>query len=191
MKTESEYHERELLRIQKERELDEVRRQHEKEVYLLKKKLFEASSSNEAAEASGKLLNNSSQNPSSVPDNAQIRILIPRFHLPSGDHVEFEVEITTKDATWTVFRRFRRFRDLHVTQSTLYGPTVQGLNFPSRRIFGNTSETVSHQRQLQLQTYLNGLVQRCSLVPASPLFQKPYQAALLEFSTFFEPEVNS
>ena len=183
-----------MLRLQKEREIDEVRRQHEKEVYLLKKKLFEASNNGSGGSpdsSSGQILNNGSPNPSSVPDNAHVRILIPRFHLPSGDHVEFEVVITTKDATWTVFRRFRRFRDLHVKQSSLYGPTVTGLNFPSRRLFGNTSETVSHQRQLQLQTYLNGLVQRCSLIQASPLFQKPYQAALLEFSTFFEPDANS
>ena len=43
LKQESEYHEKELLKLQKEQELNEVRRQHEKEIYALKKKLHEAS----------------------------------------------------------------------------------------------------------------------------------------------------
>ena len=43
LRAESDFHERELLRIQKERELNEIRRQHEKEIYLLKKKMHEAS----------------------------------------------------------------------------------------------------------------------------------------------------
>lgn len=184
LKTESEYHERERLRIQNERELDRVRRQHEKEVYLLKKKLFEASST---AQDSGPSLIDGFHN---IHHN-QIQIAIPHFHLPSSDHVVFEVIITSKDATWTIFRRFRQFRDLHITQSSLYGATVTGLSFPSRRLFGNTSKTVSHQRQLQLQTYLNSLVQRCSLIPASPLYQSSCQAALVDFSDFFKPDAIS
>ena len=43
LRAESDFHERELLRIQKERELNQIRRQHEKEIYLLKKKMHEAS----------------------------------------------------------------------------------------------------------------------------------------------------
>ena len=43
LRAESDFHERELLRIQKERELSEIRRQHEKEIYLLKKKMHETS----------------------------------------------------------------------------------------------------------------------------------------------------
>ena len=43
LRAESDFHERELLRIQKERELNEIRRQHEKEIYLLRKKMHEAS----------------------------------------------------------------------------------------------------------------------------------------------------
>ena len=43
LRAESDFHERELLRIQKERELNEIRRQHEKEIYLLKKKMHETS----------------------------------------------------------------------------------------------------------------------------------------------------
>ena len=43
LRAESDFHERELLRIQKERELNDIRRQHEKEIYLLKKKMHESS----------------------------------------------------------------------------------------------------------------------------------------------------
>ena len=43
----------------------------------------------------------------------QIRLTIPQFRV-IGDHVEFEVAIFAKDASWTISRRFRQFRDLHV-----------------------------------------------------------------------------
>ena len=36
-----EYQERELLRMEKERELAEIKRQHEREIYLLRRKLHE------------------------------------------------------------------------------------------------------------------------------------------------------
>ena len=39
---------------------------------------------------------------------------------------------------------------------------VQSLFFPHRRLFGNMSDTVSEERQAQLQTYLNGLVRNCA-----------------------------
>ena len=46
-------------------------------------------------------------------DMSQIRLTIPRFRV-IRDHVEFEVAIFAKDASWTISRRFRQFRDLHV-----------------------------------------------------------------------------
>jgi len=164
----------ELLRIQKERELNEIRRQHEKEIYLLKKKMHEASPQQTAGVERS--------------EDLQIRLTIPRFRV-IRDHVEFEVAIFAKDASWTISRRFRQFRDLHVAMVQRYGASaIQSLFFPHRRLFGNMSSTVSEERQSQLQTYLNGLVRNCAGIQSSPVYRKPYRAALVELSAFFEPE---
>ena len=40
-------------------------------------------------------------------------------------------------------RRFRQFRDLHMSLVTTYGPLITSLPFPSRRLFGNKSDQVS------------------------------------------------
>lgn len=177
LRTESDFHERELLRIQKERELNTIRRQHEKEVYLLKKKLHEASSVQSSLDADDNIGGGATP----------IRVTIPRFRI-IHDHVEFEVVVFTKDCCWSLSRRFRTFRDLHVSMCQRYGQAVQALYFPSRRLFGNTSSIVSAERQTQLQTYLNSLVQKCYALPGSPICEKPYQSALLELSGFFEPD---
>merc|ERR1719510_2589731 len=42
IRSETEYQEKEMLRIEKERELAAIRREHEREVYLLKRQLHEA-----------------------------------------------------------------------------------------------------------------------------------------------------
>ena len=177
LKAESDFHEKEILRIQKERELDEIRRQHEKEIYLLKKKLHEAQSSNSTP--------NSPRGSEVMP--LQITAMIPRFHLSkhNGGHVVYEVEIQTEDATWRVERRFRQFRDLHVMMSQIYGGAVHTLSFPARKLFGSTSESLSQERRVQLQTYLNTLIQRCSSVSSCPIYKKPHKTALIEFSNFF------
>ena len=52
LRAESDFHERELLRIQKERELNDIRRQHEKEIYLLRKKMHETSPQQQTATGS-------------------------------------------------------------------------------------------------------------------------------------------
>ena len=42
MRSETEFQEKEMLRMEQERELAAIRRQHEREIYLLKKQLHEA-----------------------------------------------------------------------------------------------------------------------------------------------------
>ena len=42
LKSESEFEQKEMLRMEKERELAAIRRQHEREIYLLKRQLHEA-----------------------------------------------------------------------------------------------------------------------------------------------------
>lgn len=39
-------------------------------------------------------------------------------------HYEYEVKICTVDERWTILRRYRRFRDLHLSMKNKYGEKV-------------------------------------------------------------------
>lgn len=91
--------ERELLLLEKEQELERLRVQHEREMYLMKKKLSTVAAPR-AAEA--------------MP--ARLVLAIPRFHTVGGgkaSYVEYEVRVEAGEEAWTVYRRYRQFRDLH------------------------------------------------------------------------------
>ncbi len=188
LRAESEFHEREMLRMQKEQELAEIRRQHEKEIYILKRKLHEASH-RDAAQSQRQ------------QQEQHVTVTIPKFHWSfgggangnSGHHVKYEVCVVARDVRWTVLRRFRQFRDLHLAATAALPPSAtSGLpDFPSRRLFGSTSEQVSQERRCQLQTYLNALLRSCATAPETPLFRTPTRDALVAFSGFFEPGIDS
>ncbi|XP_078227543.1 kinesin-like protein KIF16B isoform X27 [Callithrix jacchus] len=60
-------------------------------------------------------------NPDDLKD--PIKISIPRYVLcgqGKDAHFEFEVKITVLDETWTVFRRYSRFREMHKTLKLKY-----------------------------------------------------------------------
>ncbi|XP_074203949.1 kinesin-like protein KIF16B isoform X9 [Camelus bactrianus] len=60
-------------------------------------------------------------NPGDLKD--PIKISIPRYVLcgqGKDEHFEFEVKITVLDETWTVFRRYSRFREMHKTLKLKY-----------------------------------------------------------------------
>ncbi len=115
---------------------------------------------------------------------------IPSYGNSAG-FVQYEVRVVTADgASWSVQRRFRRFRDLHMLMSQTYGPRVQALAFPSRRLFGSASAAVSAERQAQLGGYLSALVRVCAGIPESPIYRDGSKQALINFSYFFEPEAN-
>ncbi|XP_065776960.1 kinesin-like protein KIF16B isoform X6 [Muntiacus reevesi] len=60
-------------------------------------------------------------NPDDLKD--PIKISIPRYVLcgqGKDEHFEFEVKITVLDETWTVFRRYSRFREMHKTLKLKY-----------------------------------------------------------------------
>ncbi|NXR97312.1 KI16B protein, partial [Oxylabes madagascariensis] len=60
-------------------------------------------------------------NPDDLKD--PIKISIPRYVLcgqGKDEHYEFEIKITVLDETWTVFRRYSRFRELHKTLKLKY-----------------------------------------------------------------------
>ncbi len=193
LRQESDFHEKEMWKIQRDRELEEIRRQHEKEMYLLKRKLHE--SYHVGGGGGGDALRRNQPRGGGVgPVGPSVTITIPSFlRSGSGGFVEYEVRLLTPSdgASWSVMRRFRRFRDLHVMMCQTYGPSVQALSFPSRRLFGSASDAVSLERQRALQAYLVSLVRVCSAIPSCPLHGDASREALINFSYFFEPSNDS
>ncbi|KAK4824263.1 hypothetical protein QYF61_012529 [Mycteria americana] len=60
-------------------------------------------------------------NPADLKD--PVKISIPRYVLcgqGKDEHYEFEIKITVLDETWTVFRRYSRFREMHKTLKLKY-----------------------------------------------------------------------
>lgn len=104
----------------------------------------------------------------------------------SQTHYEYEVRITTSDERWSVLRRYRRFRDLHIAMKSRYGEKVAQIPFPSRQLFAN-KETVAQSRKKQLEIYLRRLIDECKTHPSCPMtYNGPItRASLVSFSPFF------
>ncbi|TRY92610.1 hypothetical protein DNTS_029267 [Danionella cerebrum] len=101
-----------------------------------------------------------------------VKISIPRYMLcgqGKDEHFEFEIKITVLDETWTVFRRYSRFREMHRTLKLKY-PELATLDFPPKKIFGNRDERMIAERRNQLEQYLRNFFQvMMSLSCSSPL----------------------
>ncbi|XP_078227535.1 kinesin-like protein KIF16B isoform X7 [Callithrix jacchus] len=59
-------------------------------------------------------------------------------------------EITVLDETWTVFRRYSRFREMHKTLKLKYAE-LAALEFPPKKLFGNKDERVVAERRSRLE----------------------------------------
>jgi hypothetical protein len=177
LRIERERQERELLLLEKEQELERLRVQHEREIYLMKKKLSTASAPT------------STTRPQPAP-LALVNLSIPRYHtVGSGKagYVEYEVRVESGAGEgWTLFRRYRQFRDLHTQLVNRYGVPIQSLPFPGRKLFGSKTEAVSSERQRELQQYLNSLISVASKIAACPLHKAHTREALTSFATFFQ-----
>ncbi|GAB1286965.1 Kinesin-like protein KIF16B [Apodemus speciosus] len=93
-------------------------------------------------------------NPDDLKD--PIKISIPRYVLcgqGKDEHFEFEVKISVLDETWTVFRRYSRFREMHKTLKLKYAE-LAALEFPPKKLFGNKDERVVAERRTHLEKYL-------------------------------------
>uniref|UniRef100_A0A663EBX0 Kinesin family member 16B n=1 Tax=Aquila chrysaetos chrysaetos TaxID=223781 RepID=A0A663EBX0_AQUCH len=93
-------------------------------------------------------------NPDDLKD--PIKISIPRYVLcgqGKDEHYEFEIKITVLDETWTVFRRYSRFREMHKTLKLKY-PELATLEFPPKKLFGNKDERVIAERRSHLEVCL-------------------------------------
>ena len=180
LRAEKEREERELMLLEKERELERLRVQHEREMYLIKKKLSVAGTSPQRPD------------PGQTAARVSLTLSIPRYRtvgVGKTSYVEYEVCVTEKlgeeQKVSSLFRRYRQFRDLHTNLSARYQP-VTSLPFPSRKLFGSKSDSVSTERQRDLQHYLNNLIFACSKIVGSPLQSGLNRENLAALSTFFQ-----
>ncbi|KAM6081225.1 kinesin-like protein KIF16B isoform 2-T2 [Chlamydotis macqueenii] len=133
-------------------------------------------------------------NPDDLKD--PIKISIPRYVLcgqGKDEHYEFEIKITVLDETWTVFRRYSRFREMHKTLKLKY-PELATLEFPPKKLFGNKDERVIAERRSHLEKYLRSFFSAMLESPSSPLHVDKVGLTLskhtiCEFSPFFRKGV--
>ncbi|XP_014218515.1 kinesin-like protein Klp98A isoform X2 [Copidosoma floridanum] len=109
----------------------------------------------------------------------------------TSSHYEYEVRVVASDDSWTLLRRYRRFRELYVSMRQKYGSKVAGIRFPPRQVFAKY-ETVARQRRKRLEDYLRKLILVCSELPSCESLYKHRgnlgsidKQSLLEFSPFF------
>ncbi|KAM4832586.1 kinesin-like protein KIF16B isoform X6 [Urocitellus parryii] len=133
-------------------------------------------------------------NPDDLKD--PIKISIPRYVLcgqGKDEHFEFEVKITVLDETWTVFRRYSRFREMHKTLKLKYAE-LAALEFPPKKLFGNKDERVIAERRSHLEKYLRDFFSVMLQSATSPLHINKVGLTLskhtiCEFSPFFKKGV--
>ncbi|XP_010753069.3 kinesin-like protein KIF16B isoform X5 [Larimichthys crocea] len=126
-----------------------------------------------------------------------VKINIPRYVLRGqgkDEHFEFEVKIAVMDETWTVFRRYSRFREMHKSLKLKY-PELAALEFPPKKLFGNRDERMVAERRNHLERYLRNLFRVMLSSSGSPLRADADGGFLLtkhavcEFSPFFKKGV--
>ncbi|MBN3320234.1 KI16B protein, partial [Atractosteus spatula] len=125
-----------------------------------------------------------------------VKISIPRYVLRGqgkDEHYEFEVKITALEETWTVFRRYSRFREMHKTLKLKY-PELSALEFPPKKLFGNKDERVIAERRTHLELYLRNFFKVMLDSPTSPLHADKTglqlsKHTICEFSPFFKKGV--
>jgi hypothetical protein len=87
-------------------------------------------------------------------DETELRVSVPSYLLRgagSNTHFEYEVRVSVSGARWTLLRRYKRFRELHLDMRARYGIQVDALPFPPRKFFAKNSENVAKQRRRQLE----------------------------------------
>uniref|UniRef100_A0A3Q2PIZ3 Kinesin family member 16B n=1 Tax=Fundulus heteroclitus TaxID=8078 RepID=A0A3Q2PIZ3_FUNHE len=100
-----------------------------------------------------------------------VKVSIPRYVLRGqgkDEHFEFEVKISVMDETWTVFRRYSRFREMHKSLRGKY-PELAALEFPPKKLFGNRDERMVSERRAHLERYLRNLFRVMLFSSGSPL----------------------
>ncbi|XP_074103740.1 kinesin-like protein 98A isoform X2 [Cotesia typhae] len=109
----------------------------------------------------------------------------------SSSHYEYEIRVVVQDDSWTLLRRYRRFRELCIYMRQKYNGKVSAIHFPPRQVFAKY-EVVARQRRKRLEDYLRRLIQVCSELPTCESLYKFHgnlcnidKQSLIEFSPFF------
>ncbi|XP_043272299.1 kinesin-like protein KIF16B isoform X2 [Venturia canescens] len=109
----------------------------------------------------------------------------------TSSHYEYEVRVVALDDSWTLLRRYRRFRELYNSMRQKYGTKVAAIRFPPRQVFSRY-EVVARQRRKRLEEYLRRLLLVCSELSNCEPLNKFHgnlgnidKQSLIEFSSFF------
>ena len=100
--------------MEREREVARLRRTHEREIYVLKRKLHEATSVLQQQELEQQLLQRR-RHDNDFEVFCGIGVTVESFCMVgsgSNAHIEYSVKVVCQDDAWTILRRFRKFRDL-------------------------------------------------------------------------------
>ena len=107
LKAESEFQERELIKMEREREMAILRRQHEREIYMLKRKLHENTKIQVGGSPTATTGTGSNSDPDSMLwQDGSVSVTIPTFTLSgigSNSHVEYQVRDHFSDYYVKVF----------------------------------------------------------------------------------------
>ncbi|XP_006815792.2 kinesin-like protein KIF16B [Saccoglossus kowalevskii] len=184
--------EKEKEKLDREKEIQRLKRAHRRELEQLKKKFTSGESSTGSKSNPYEGLRNRDALPESQPPRKMlsepnlhakpliehrrpvenpINIKILRYMLRGhgrDSHHEFEVEVSVLDDNWVVYRRYRKFRELHEMMKAVY-PEIGALEFPPKKLFGNKSEKVVSKRRDKLENYLRSFIHVCLRLPSSPL----------------------
>ncbi|XP_070179569.1 kinesin-like protein KIF16B isoform X2 [Littorina saxatilis] len=170
--------ERDKERQDREKEIQKLKSSHERELRQLRAKLEQSnglSKSNPYGNAGAP--DSSMENRrklvrqlSTVGPPPTVEVTIPNYALRGAgrdSHYEYEVKMKIGDESWSVFRRYSKFRELHQTMKKKH-PNVEILVFPPRKLFHKT-ERVAAERRVMLEQYLSNLVELCQRCKDSPL----------------------
>ncbi|XP_017297699.1 kinesin-like protein KIF16B isoform X4 [Kryptolebias marmoratus] len=103
-------------------------------------------------------------------------------------------EVTVMEDTWTVFRRYSRFREMHKSLKFKY-PELAALEFPPKKLFGNRDERMVSERRSHLERYLRNMFRVMLSSSSSPLRTDGdggfhlTKLDICEFSPFFKKGV--
>lgn len=124
-------------------------------------------------------------------EECPIRISIPSYTLRgsgSNAHIEYEVKVVVMDDSWTLYRRYKRFRELHDYMKLKYRNKVSLPYFPPKMLFGNKSQRLVEERRRMLEVYLIELVNVCRRDITCPLHRSVQglcKQHMWEFAPFF------
>ncbi|XP_071453576.1 kinesin-like protein Klp98A isoform X2 [Hetaerina americana] len=124
-----------------------------------------------------------------------IWVQIPSYHLRGSGtftHYQYEVKVSMEGEAWTILRRYRQFRQMHLSLKAKYGSKVEKIPFPPRKIFGKNLESLAKTRRKLLEVYLRHLLSVCCQIESCPLSscrENPSRLTLFEFSSFFRVSI--